>query len=316
MGTTNKTIIDILSKIKVNKRNEQFLNVVISKGRVYLAHEYGYIDLNTDLSKDLHGRVSIKRFLDLLKNNIEINNGMLSAELKVYSPIENEVDDDFKNTVNFFVNEEFLNLYEFTSNDELRPSLTGVYLSDEICATNAHILKTIKTNIFKDFNVILPKIALKLLPTGDYEVSLNSRYIEFKNENCIFIFTLIDMKYPNYRAITPSYNELSVKLDKKELMNAIKKCLIFANKTTKMLILEQNGFEFSVSGSDVDMGLHHKEVLSHSSSNSMGFKIGLSATLLQTIIKNENSNTIEFDFIYPSKPVLINKNSLIMPILI
>lgn len=313
MKTNNKTIINILSKIKVMSANEQFLNVVINNGTVYLAHEQGYIELKTELSPDLYGRIPLKRFIDLLKNKIDITQSNLTQDLDIYAPIKNDVDDDFKNNVDFEVNKEFLSLFDFAGKDYIRPAMTGIYLSDEICATNAHILKTIKKDTFKDYNIILPSISLKLLQTEIYTVSHNSRHIQFKNENSILTFNLIDSKYPNFKVVIPQYSELNIKVDKKELLNAVKKCMLFSNKVTGMLILELNGFNFKITGADIDMNLEHTEILNHTSNKTIDFKIGLNGNLLQIVLKNENSNTIEFDFHGNNKPVLINKNNLIMP---
>ena len=317
MKTNNKTIINILSKIKVMSANEQFLNVVINNGTVYLAHEQGYIELKTELSPDLYGRIPLKRFIDLLKNKIDITQSNLTQDLNIYTPIKNEIDDNFKNTVSFDVDKEFLNLFDFISKDYLRPAMTGVYLSDKICATNAHILKTIKKDTFKDYNIILPSIALKLLSIGVYSVSHNSRYIEFKNENSTFVFCLLTEKYPNFKAVIPQKNDKVVIFSKKQLLSELKKCSVFYNKTTKIVIFDIKKESVCINAVDIDFNRTYKNELSAKiESLPESIEIGFNAGLLETIIKNIDMESIVFSLQAPDRAALINETSLIMPALV
>lgn len=317
MKTNNKTIINILSKIKVMSANEQFLNIVINNGTVYLAHEQGYIELKTELSPDLYGRIPLKRFIDLLKNKIDIAQNDLKQDLDIYTPIKNEIDDTFKNTVSFEVDKEFLNLFDFISKDYLRPAMTGIYLSDEICATNAHILKTIKKDTFKDYNVILPSIALKLLQMGVYTVSYNSRYIEFKNENSTFIFELIDAIYPNFKAVIPQNNDKVVIFSKKQLLSELKKCSVFYNKTTKIVIFDIKKESVCINAVDIDFNRTYKNELSANTKDiHENLEIGFNACLLETVLKSIDTDVIEFNLGAPNRAGLINETSLIMPVMI
>lgn len=106
--------------------------------------------------------------------------------------------------------------------DELRPAFTGVYWGDEICATDATRLAS------KDIQgpgVILPTGAIKRL-TGDYMASFNDRNAKFTNGFQEVITRLVNAKFPDYKQIIPK-PEYVWKVNAKELIQSIKRCLLF-----------------------------------------------------------------------------------------
>ncbi len=152
-----------------------------------------------------------------------------------------------------------------TSNDELRPSMTGVYFQVDFnkltfVATDAHkLVKYTFTDIESEVstNFIVPKKALNLLkgilPAGG-EVSL-----AFNNSNAFFTFgdvklvcRLIDARYPDYNAVIPTDNPHTLTLGRTDFQNSLKRIAIYANKTTNQVILNINDGSLTVSAQDLD----------------------------------------------------------------
>ena len=103
-----------------------------------------------------------------------------------------------------------------TTNDELRPVISGVYteITNEsilFVATDAHkLVKYKRTDITTDDTVsfILPKKPLPLLKNS--LINDGNVLIEYTETNAFFVFDeielicrLIDGKYPNYEAVIP-----------------------------------------------------------------------------------------------------------------
>ena len=118
-----------------------------------------------------------------------------------------------------------------TSNDELRPAMTGVFvqINNEgltFVATDAH--KLVKY-VFSDLEVavegafILPKKALNLLKNALSNSSENVK-ISFNGTNAFFHFgeqvlvcRLIDARYPDYNAVIPTNNPNILSITRSDL---------------------------------------------------------------------------------------------------
>ncbi len=153
-----------------------------------------------------------------------------------------------------------------TSNDELRPAMTGVYFQMEtnglnFVATDASKLvkytrKDISTKTPSSF--IVPRKALQLikgsLPSFETIVS-----ITYNNTNAFFSFDdtqlicrLVDAKYPDYNAVIPAENNNILELNRVDFLNTLKRISIFSNKTTYQCVLNISGKEMKVSSQDLD----------------------------------------------------------------
>lgn len=161
-----------------------------------------------------------------------------------------------------------------TSNDELRPAMTGVYFQVDfnkltLVATDAHklvkyTLKEIKSEVSTSF--IVPKKALNLLktalPPGDEaELSFNkaNAFLSFGDTN--LICRLIDARYPDYNAVIPVDNPNTLSLNRTDFQNSLKRIAIYANKTTNQVILSINDGSLTISAQDLDFSNEATEQL-------------------------------------------------------
>ena len=135
------------------------------------------------------------------------------------------------------------------NSEPTKPALNGACFnfldsSVDFVATDGHrlvkITKQNTTNIKGSF--IVPKKFLSILSTfleGQSETNLviSGNYIFTNNNKDVFYSKIIDEKYPNYNAVIPEENPLTLTANKTEMMNNIKAASIATNKNTNQISL-------------------------------------------------------------------------------
>ncbi|MFM2269438.1 MAG: hypothetical protein RL757_2879 [Bacteroidota bacterium] len=162
-----------------------------------------------------------------------------------------------------------------TSNDELRPAMTGVLFQlDEnkitFVATDAHkLVRYTFSNITSNVNTtfVVPKKALGLLKgalsSGEaVQVSFNKSNAFFSYGNVKMVCRLIDARYPDYNAVIPVNNPNLMTVNRRELQDSMKRIAIFANKTTNQVILNIADGSLTVSAQDLDFSNEATEQMS------------------------------------------------------
>ncbi|MGB1248915.1 MAG: DNA polymerase III subunit beta [Chitinophagales bacterium] len=153
-----------------------------------------------------------------------------------------------------------------TSNDDLRPAMTGVYFQLQpdgttFVATDASkLVKYSRKDVVVETpaNFIVPRKALQLLkgslPTEDTRVAIayNSANAFFSFNETQLICRLVDAKYPDYNAVIPSNNDNVMGVNRIDFLNTLKRVSIFSNKTTFQCVLNISGNEMKVSSQDLD----------------------------------------------------------------
>lgn len=210
-----------------------------------------------------------------------------------------------------------------TSNDDLRPTLSGVYFDNGfIVATNAHKLVKVESNINADF--ILPKKAsqqLKNLLPKDTNVTLqyNQTNALFSFDNITIITRLVDGKYPNYEAVIPKENPNRLSINRQEFISVLKRMEVFANKQTNQIRLDLSDFEVLISSEDVDYRSRAKETLDAVYSG-QSMSIGVNAKFLVEMLNSLNCEEVYLDMSEPNRAILINGEEgvlgLVMPVMI
>lgn len=201
-----------------------------------------------------------------------------------------------------------------TSNDELRPAMTGVYvnLGDKnttFVATDGHRLVRYRRSDVTSENgnaIIIPRKALNLLkatlPSENTEVSLNFNMSNafFKFGNIKMICRLIDERFPDYENVIPSVNNIKMTIERSDLLGALKRISIYANKTTHQVRLKITGSELQISAEDLDFSNEANERLSceHEGED---IEIGFNAKFLIEMLTNLDSDKIRLTMSAPNK---------------
>lgn len=205
-----------------------------------------------------------------------------------------------------------------TSNDELRPAMTGVFvnLGDKnttFVATDGHRLVRYRRTDVKSDNgnsIIIPRKALNLLkatlPAENTDVSVNFNMSNafFKFGNIRMICRLIDERFPDYENVIPSGNNIKMSISRTDLLGALKRISIYANKTTHQVRLKITGSELQISAEDLDFSNEANERLSceHEGED---IEIGFNAKFLIEMLGNLDSDQIRLTMSAPNKAGVI-----------
>jgi DNA polymerase-3 subunit beta len=208
-----------------------------------------------------------------------------------------------------------------TSNDELRPAMTGVYVNlaeknTTFVATDGHRLVRYRRNDVTSDNgsaIIIPRKALNLLkatlPTENTPVSIdfNLSNAYFKFGNIKMICRLIDERYPDYENVIPTSNPIKMTIGRTDLLSALKRISIYANKTTHQVRLKITGSELQISAEDLDFSNEANERLSceHEGED---IEIGFNAKFLIEMLNNIDSDQIKLTM------SAANKAGVILPV--
>ena len=205
-----------------------------------------------------------------------------------------------------------------TSNDELRPAMTGVYLNlsdsnSTFVATDGHrLVRYRRVDVTSETGtaIIIPRKALNLLkatlPVENTNVSLefNMANAFFEFDNLKMICRLIDEKYPDYENVIPVDNKNIMSIDRNEFLSSLKRIAIYANKTTHQVRLKITGSELQISAEDLDFSNEANERLS-CEHDGEDIEIGFNARFLIEMLSNLESNEIELQLSASNKAGLI-----------
>ena len=200
-----------------------------------------------------------------------------------------------------------------TSNDELRPAMTGVFLEVDFnhltfVSTDAHKLvkysfKNVESSVSTSF--IIPKKALNLLRNalggaGQLSLSFNKANAFFEGENIQLICRLIDARYPDYNAVIPSDSPNQMIISRSDFQNSLKRIAIYANKTTNQVILNINDGSLTVSAQDLDFSNEATEQLACSYGGEP-MTIGFNAKFLIEMLTVLESDEVELNLSTPTR---------------
>lgn len=147
----------------------------------------------------------------------------------------------------------------FVSTDDLRPSMTGVYVDgNALVATDAHRLVKFPIEEAVMDKFILPRKAVIILLSLGGETwkvfSSASHAVFINNENGAMLSTRkIDARYPDYNVVIPNQKSATTTLtvDRDLFASELKLAGKFANKSTNQVKLYLNG-KIAISSEDID----------------------------------------------------------------
>ena len=263
----------------------------------------------------------------------------LSGENATDFPKVPSVSNDFTAEISSEVLSRAINNTIFaTSNDELRPAMTGVYVSlgeknSTFVATDGHRLVRYRRSDVTSSNgssIIIPRKALNLLkatlPTENTEVSLNFNMSNafFNFGNIKMICRLIDERFPDYDNVIPTQNNIHMSIERSDFLGALKRISIYANKTTHQVRIKITGSELQISAEDLDFSNEANERLS-CEHDGEDIEIGFNAKFLIEMLSNMDSDKIKLAMSAPNKagvilPVEKDSNEdilmLVMPVML
>ena len=201
-----------------------------------------------------------------------------------------------------------------TSNDELRPAMTGVFVKlDEtnttFVATDSHrLIRYRRVDVASDMghNMIIPRKALNLLKTTlpqentSVSVEFNASNAFFDFNNVKMICRLIDERYPDYENVIPVDNNNVMSIGRGELLGSLKRIAIYANKTTYQVRLKLTGSELQISAEDLDFSNEANERLS-CEHDGEDIEIGFNAKFLIEMLGNIEADKVTLRLSAPNR---------------
>ncbi len=186
----------------------------------------------------------------------------------------------------------------YVSNDELRPALNGVYLSQNgsfsSCATDGHVLRVISDMdpahgcVLQEYSGILPKRVLQLLPRLVREtvsVSFSEEYFRFELEHGLTLYArTVEATYPDFARVIPKEFASMVELDVVRLRNLTEAAKAFANKATMASVFEidEDQLSIKVENSEEDTRWESSMTVNRVSGGSL--KVGMNLSYLEKML--------------------------------
>ncbi len=225
-----------------------------------------------------------------------------------------------------------------SGNDELRLSLTGVYVqlyrdNAVFVATDANrLVKVERVDVMPglETSFILPKKALNLLKSNLPQDD-SATQVDFNESNAFFTFgdvslicRLIDERYPDYQAVIPEENPNKLTINRTEFLNSIKRSSIYGNKTTNQVNIKITGSELTIHAEDIDLSNEAVERLGCDYTGE-DMEIGFNSRLLIEMLQNISTPDIIIELSSPSRAGIIlpsenveheNLLMLLMPMMI
>ena len=204
-----------------------------------------------------------------------------------------------------------------TSTDDLRPAMTGVYLqlnSDNatFVATDGHrLIRYRRTDIqtSASTSLIIPRKALSLLKTSlpegvDVKVELSQSNASFVFGSTQLICRLIDERFPDYENAIPTNNTNVMTIGRTDLLNSLKRIMIYANRTTHQIRLSMKANTLTISAEDLDYANEANEKLMCEYEGEP-MEIGFNAKLMAEMLNNLSAKMISLEMSAPNRAGLI-----------
>ena len=202
-----------------------------------------------------------------------------------------------------------------TSNDEMRPVMTGIYINLNgpeltFVATDTHklvkyCLKEINNSV--NGSLILAKkpatLLKNILGKGEDAVSVdfNAKNVIFKFSKHTLICRLIEGNYPNYNAVIPENNPNKITVDRAEFINATRRVAVCSNQATNLIKIETGDNSLNITAQDIDFSASANETLPCAYEGSP-ISIGFNSAFLLEIFNNLESSEILVELADKTRP--------------
>ena len=205
-----------------------------------------------------------------------------------------------------------------TSNDSLRPVMTGVLFQfgeeeTNFVSTDSHRLVVYKRTDIKNnepMEFIMPKKPLSIfkniLSGSDDEVVIefNENMAKFSFGEHTWICRLIDGKYPNYTAVVPKENPNILTINRNLLLSSIRRASIFSSKSTNQVRFKLSGNILHLHAEDTEYA-NKAEMQIPCEYKGEDINIGFSSKFLTEMLAVLNSEDILIKMSQPNRPGII-----------
>lgn len=219
----------------------------------------------------------------------------------------------------------------FVGDDVLRPTITGIYFYSKggevgCCGTDTMLLFTDYVNAdIENFEFILNKGAFAAVcgacaDTDKVTMKIGNNNVLFVGNDMSVLARRTEGRFPNFKMVIPKNNNIKATANKSELVDAIKRCRLGADKGSFLLKLEFSGMNLQITGQDYDFNRKATEnVMVQTDGN---VTIGFNAEQLLKVLESIQTENVVFELKNESTACVVredndsNKTLLIVPMMI
>lgn len=205
-----------------------------------------------------------------------------------------------------------------TADEEMRPVMNGIFFDldpevSTLVATDAQKLiayTTRQAKVDEKASFILHKKAANVLRTAidkrDDEVSVtfDSGTVEFRFGSSIMICRLIVGKFPDYKRVIPQNNANILKIDRLQLLNAVRRVSVCANRASNHIKFELRPGQLEITAQDLGFALAAYEKIS-CEYNGDELGIGFKSPHILDMLGNMQSASVTMKFADSRRAALI-----------
>lgn len=211
----------------------------------------------------------------------------------------------------------------FRSKDELRLEMNGLFIDNEnIVATSGLVLSKIKhDNEYKINNkykgLVLTKDVYNLVPVDEYEFFYSTTHAIFVSENETIMIELYEKNFPDYKSVFPEKEKISYSYNRKELKKQLALAAVASSSLTRVVI--QFSKMTKIMSEDIDYGHSFTNtiktiIIENKNTSKPEMEIGFNIKLLLLCLNQNKDCIVKFSINSPTKAVIIDEESLLMPI--
>lgn len=204
-----------------------------------------------------------------------------------------------------------------TSNDSLRPVMTGVLFQfkeneTNFVSTDSHRLVVYKRTDLtgEPMEFIMPKKPLSIFKnilansSDDVVIEFNENMAKFTFGNNVWVCRLIDGKYPNYSAVIPKENPNVLTINRNLLLSSIRRASIMSNKSTNQVRFKLSGNILHLHAEDTEFA-NKADMQVPCDYNGEDINIGFSSKFLTEMLSVLGSDDITMKMSQPNRPGII-----------
>lgn len=259
---------------------------------------------------------------------IKWGNGQGRAEIPVQSADEfpaAQQPTQYESTMHVSVLRDIMNDVAFcAADDELRPIMNGVlfnYSGDHLvcAASDGHRLtKKVVMDVTSHQPIpsfVLPRRCSRVVDSFISEVrranteaivhlTWDDRKVSVAADGHCVTFVLVEGRYPNIDSVIPTNNPISVDVNRESLIGALRRTMVFANKTTSLIKLQFEACKLTVSADDVDYSTSSSEHIPAQMMGTDTFTIGVKGSYLLDILTHFYTEDIHIEGTDQSKALV------------
>ena len=204
-----------------------------------------------------------------------------------------------------------------TADDEMRPAMNGIYFDIEpetttLVASDSHKLICYTTREVKaaqNASFILHKKPAGVLKAildkeEDVTVSFDDSSVMFRFGGTEMICRLIVGKYPRYRDVIPQNNANILKIDRRDLLNTVRRVAVCANKASNHIKFDLKAGQIEITAQDLGFALAAYEKL-ECNYDGEALSIGFKSSFLIEILSNMTCENLVMKFADARRAALI-----------